>query len=279
MGIGTYDERVHESVESVLQLYPDARTDETLWPQVKQAFIALLYDHKRPGVRRDVLQLRRLPRARPHLLPERVHLLAPGGGHRVHRRGRRHLAVPGTRPSRDLLSTFRAIARSLGLSVPVRGPAARSAQGAARLPGSTCRVGASASSTSRSRCSPRSFFRDMGAYVVGRILNGNQQTPFVACLRHSAVGARAARGRAPAQGRAPGGAVQPLARLLHRRHGRAVRVRRLPQPADAGEVEGRAVHLGGAAEAGQDALLPGPAREPEALHRRVRPRARARGGW
>ena len=32
------------------------------------------------------------------------------------------------------------------------------------------------------------FFRDRGAYVIGRLLNGNQQTPFVACLRHSASG-------------------------------------------------------------------------------------------
>jgi isocitrate dehydrogenase kinase/phosphatase len=28
----------------------------------------------------------------------------------------------------------------------------------------------------------------MGAYVVGRLLNGNQQTPFVACLRHASSG-------------------------------------------------------------------------------------------
>jgi isocitrate dehydrogenase kinase/phosphatase len=48
VGIGTYDERVRESVQSVLDLYPDARTDETLWAQIKQAFIGLLYDHKRP---------------------------------------------------------------------------------------------------------------------------------------------------------------------------------------------------------------------------------------
>ena len=48
MGIDTYDQRVWEAVESVLRLYPEARTDETLWPQVKQVLIGLLYDHKRP---------------------------------------------------------------------------------------------------------------------------------------------------------------------------------------------------------------------------------------
>ncbi len=48
LGIGTYDERVRESVDAVLKRYPEARTEETLWPQVKQALIGLLYDHKRP---------------------------------------------------------------------------------------------------------------------------------------------------------------------------------------------------------------------------------------
>ncbi len=103
------------------------------------------------------------------------------------------------------------------------------------------------------------FFRDHGCLRRGA---APQRQPADAVRRLPAplgVGTRAVRGRAPAQARAPGGALQPLAGLLHRRHGRAVRVRGLPQPADAGEVEGRAVHLGGPAEAGQDALLPGPA--------------------
>ena len=37
------------------------------------------------GVRRDLLQLGRLPGAAPALLPQRLHLLAPGGGHRAPR--------------------------------------------------------------------------------------------------------------------------------------------------------------------------------------------------
>src|SRR4029079_19662488 len=32
------------------------------------------------------------------------------------------------------------------------------------------------------------FFRDMGAYVVGRLLNGRQQTPLAECLRHASSG-------------------------------------------------------------------------------------------
>src|SRR5262249_15960318 len=48
IGIGTYDARVRGGVEWVVRLHPDARSEESLWPQVKQAFIGLLYDHKRP---------------------------------------------------------------------------------------------------------------------------------------------------------------------------------------------------------------------------------------
>src|SRR4029079_19292417 len=53
--------------------------------------------------------------------------------------------------------------------------------------------------------------------------------------------------------------------------------RELPKPAGAGKAEDAAVPVGGPAEAGQDALLPGPAGEPEALDRCVRARARRAG--
>src|SRR4029453_9858528 len=48
LGIDPYDQGVREAVEAVLRQYPNARTDESLWPQVKQVLIGLLYDHKRP---------------------------------------------------------------------------------------------------------------------------------------------------------------------------------------------------------------------------------------
>jgi isocitrate dehydrogenase kinase/phosphatase len=48
LGLGSYDEHIRGTVAWVLSLYPQARTDESLWPQVKQALIGLLYDHKRP---------------------------------------------------------------------------------------------------------------------------------------------------------------------------------------------------------------------------------------
>lgn len=46
--IDLYDIRVLEAVETVAQTYPAAAVDESLWPAIKKAYIALLYDHKQP---------------------------------------------------------------------------------------------------------------------------------------------------------------------------------------------------------------------------------------
>lgn len=46
--IQLYDQRVQEAVETVLTRFPSARHDETLWPQIKLAYIGLLYNHRQP---------------------------------------------------------------------------------------------------------------------------------------------------------------------------------------------------------------------------------------
>jgi len=186
LGIGTYDERVRESVQSVLHLYPDAHTDETLWPQVKQAFIGLLYDHKRPECAEtfyNSVACRVLDRTyyrneyifwRQAVATEFVDADDPTW----------RCWYP---TSGNLLSTFHDIARSLGLSVPFedlrRDLRKLLLAFRAQLPGKRARL---LNFQIQVLSSP--FFRDRGAYVVGRLLNGNQQTPFVACLRHSASG-------------------------------------------------------------------------------------------
>ena len=89
--------------------------------------------------------------------------------------------------TRNLLTTFRAIARSLGLSLPFENLRRdlRKVMIALRehLPGRRERQ-----LNFQVQVLSSLFFRDMGAYVVGRLLNGNQQTPFVACLRHAGSG-------------------------------------------------------------------------------------------
>ena len=186
VGIGTYDERVLESVQSVLALYPDARTDETLWAQIKQAFIGLLYDHKRPECAEtfyNSVACRVLDRT--YYRNEYIFWRQAVATEFVDADDLTWRSWYPTAGS--LLSTFRAIATSLGLSVPfedLRRDLRKVVLALrARLPGKRARM-----LNFQVQVLSSLFFRDRGAYVVGRLLNGNQQTPFVACLRHSESG-------------------------------------------------------------------------------------------
>jgi len=46
--IELYDRRVQETVEAVLARFPEAETDEGLWPAIKLAYIPLLHEHRQP---------------------------------------------------------------------------------------------------------------------------------------------------------------------------------------------------------------------------------------
>ena len=46
--IQMYDRRVREAVEALLERFPQAARDESLWPAIKLAYIGLLHDHKQP---------------------------------------------------------------------------------------------------------------------------------------------------------------------------------------------------------------------------------------
>jgi isocitrate dehydrogenase kinase/phosphatase len=43
-----YDRRVEEGVRALLDRYPEAEVDESLWPSIKLAYIGLLHEHKQP---------------------------------------------------------------------------------------------------------------------------------------------------------------------------------------------------------------------------------------
>ena len=186
IGIDTYDQRVREAVESVLRQYPEARTDETLWPQVKQVLIGLLYDHKRPECAEtfyNSVACRVLDRT--YYRNEYIFWRQAVATEFIETDG---VTWKSWYPTREtLLSTFRALATSLGLSVPFEDLRRdlRKVLIALRehLPGQRTRE-----LNFQVQVLSSLFFRDMGAYVVGRLLNGNQQTPFVACLRHSPSG-------------------------------------------------------------------------------------------
>ena len=227
-------------------------------------------------VRRDLLQLGRLPGAAPALLPQRVHLLAPGGRHRAPggrraglslllpaqgracaARSRRSCAasaspIPGRTCSRDLRSVLRA------LRAPF--PAARRA----RVPSLQIQVLGSL------------FFRNKARLRRRADRERQRELPFAVPILQNERGelyldALLAR-RGPAAG-----PVLLRARLLLRRHGGAGGVRLVPAPADAEQAARRDVHGGGPRQAGQDALLPRPVLPPEALVRQFRRRAGHQG--
>jgi isocitrate dehydrogenase kinase/phosphatase len=46
--IKMYDTRVEEAVRGILDRFPEAEVDETLWPAIKLAYIPLLHEHRQP---------------------------------------------------------------------------------------------------------------------------------------------------------------------------------------------------------------------------------------
>jgi isocitrate dehydrogenase kinase/phosphatase len=46
--IQMYDLRVDEAVRGLVDRYPEAEVDETLWPAIKLAYIGLLHEHRQP---------------------------------------------------------------------------------------------------------------------------------------------------------------------------------------------------------------------------------------
>lgn len=186
VGIGTYDERVQQTVASVLRLHPEARTDETLWPQVKQALIGLLYDHKRPECAEtfyNSVACRVLDRT--YYRNEYIFWRQAVATEFIEADDVTWRSWYPT--AQNLVSTFTSIARSFGLSLPFEN-LRRDLRKVllafrAHLPGRRERQ-----LNFQVQVLSSLFFRDMGAYVVGRLLNGNQQTPFVACVRHAPSG-------------------------------------------------------------------------------------------
>jgi isocitrate dehydrogenase kinase/phosphatase len=99
------------------------------------------------------------------------------------------------------------------------------------------------------------FFRNKGAYVVGKIMNGFNEIPFSLPILHDSRGKLLHRRRAVRR-RRPADAVQLRARVLHGRHGGALGVGAVPALADAAQAARRDLQRAGPGQAGQDAFLP-----------------------
>ena len=120
------------------------------------------------------------------------------------------------------------------------------------------------------------FFRNKGAYIVGKIINGFNELPFALPILHNRGRQAGDRRRAVRRGR-PADPVQFCARLLHGRHGDSQRLCAVPAQHDAAQAAQRDLQRAGPGQAGQDAVLPRLPAPPAAFDRQVPHRARHQG--
>jgi len=175
--IEMYDRRVEEAVRGILDRFPQAEIDETLWPEIKLAYIPLLHEHRQPecaetfynSVACAVLHRRYYRNEfifwRPAVATE--HLEGDEPAYRSYyplKEGLRKtlgniaasfglVATPWENLHRDLRSVVRALR-------------ARFPRPARARPSLQIQVLGSL------------FFRNKAAYVVGRIVNGSEEVPF-----------------------------------------------------------------------------------------------------
>ncbi|HEV2431070.1 MAG TPA: isocitrate dehydrogenase kinase/phosphatase AceK regulatory subunit, partial [Burkholderiales bacterium] len=174
--IQMYDRRVEEGVRALLDRYPEAEVDESLWPAIKLAYIGLIHEHKQPecaetfynSVACAVLHRRYYNNEfifwRPAVATEHLEGEAP-----TYR-----CFYP---LKRGLRSTLREIATSFALANPwedlrkdvrhvVRALRNHFPRPTRARPDLQIQVLASL------------FFRNKGAYIVGRIINAQRELPF-----------------------------------------------------------------------------------------------------
>ncbi len=182
--IDLYDARVREAVDAISARFPRARDDESVWPQVKRAYIERLYDHRRPELAEtffNSVACRVLERTyyrneyifwRPAVSSEFIEGDQPAYRcyHPATQGFRRTLAAivadAGLRvPFEDLPRDLGSVTRALRTQFPA--PQERHANLQVQVLSSL-------------------FFRGEGAYIVGRIINGDGESPFAVSVRHRA---------------------------------------------------------------------------------------------
>ena len=174
--IQMYDLRVEEAVRALLDRFPEAEVDEALWPAIKLAYIGLLHEHRQPecaetfynSVACAVLHRRHYHNEfifwRPAVATEHLEGDTPSyaccyplvGGLRqtlLDIANSFALKNPWENPRRDLRNVVHALRQHFPR--PARAHPDLQVQVLRSL-----------------------FFRNKGAYVVGRIINGHHEVPF-----------------------------------------------------------------------------------------------------
>ena len=107
---------------------------------------------------------------------------------------------------------------------------------------------------SRSRCSAAAFYRNKGAYVIGKAVNGADEYPFAVPVLHDAAGQLCARYH-HARRLAHRRAVLAVARLFHGRHAGAGQLCPVPAHHHAQQAALPSFNHARPGQAGQDHVL------------------------
>ncbi len=176
--ITMYDTRVEEAVRGILDRFPEAEVTESLWPAIKLAYIPLLHDHRQPelaetffnSVACQVLHRRYYRNEfifwRPAVATEHLEGEEPAYRSYYPRKGGAGLRTTLERIALDfgLANPFEDLRRDVGNVIralrtqfprPVRARPSLQIQVLGSL-----------------------FFRNKGAYIVGKAMNGNVELPF-----------------------------------------------------------------------------------------------------
>ncbi|HEV8106889.1 MAG TPA: bifunctional isocitrate dehydrogenase kinase/phosphatase, partial [Burkholderiales bacterium] len=174
--IQMYDLRVQEGVDAVRSRFPEAEHDEALWPAIKAAYIGLLHEHKRPecaetfynSVACQVLHRRHYHNDfifwRPAVATE--HLEGEAPTYRCYY------------PLRSgLRSTLRQIATGFGLKNPWEN-LGRDLRNVVRALRQVFPHPARTQPDLQIQVLYSLFFRNKGAYIIGRLINDAHDYPF-----------------------------------------------------------------------------------------------------
>ncbi|HYR34891.1 MAG TPA: bifunctional isocitrate dehydrogenase kinase/phosphatase [Burkholderiales bacterium] len=178
--IQMYDLRVEEGVRALLDRFPEAEVDESLWPSIKLAYIGLLHEHRQPecaetfynSVACAVLHRRYYHNEfifwRPAVATE--HLEGESPTYACY-----YPLVDGLR------QTLRNIATSFALKNPWENPR-RDLRNIVHALRPHFPRPARAHPDLQVQVLRSLFFRNKGAYVVGRFINGHHEVPFAVPL-------------------------------------------------------------------------------------------------
>jgi isocitrate dehydrogenase kinase/phosphatase len=174
--IKMYDTRVEEAVRGILDRFPEAEVDETLWPAIKLAYIPLLHEHRQPecaetfynSVACAVLHRRYYRNEfifwRPAVATEHLEGEEPAYRSYYPLKGGLRKTLKGILHSFELANPWEDLRRDLkSLVHALRGRFPRPARARPSL---------------QIQVLGSLFLRNKAAYAVGKVINGNLEVPF-----------------------------------------------------------------------------------------------------